>query len=54
MPALAITLLALGWAALVARRDLALLEHGLMMPAMLVPMLFRLAGHAGHDGHGKR
>jgi hypothetical protein len=34
--------------------DLALLEHGLMMPAMLVPMLFRLAGHAGHDGHGKR
>jgi hypothetical protein len=54
MPALAITLLALGWAALVARRDLALLEHGLMMPAMLVPMLFRLSGHAGHDGHGKR
>jgi hypothetical protein len=52
MPALAITML--GWAALVARRDLALLEHGLMMPAMLVPMLFRLAGHAGHDGHGKR
>jgi hypothetical protein len=38
MPALAITLLA----------------HGLMMPAMLVPILFRLAGHACHDGHGKR
>jgi hypothetical protein len=33
--------------------DLALLEHGLMMPAMLVPMFLRLdlyAGRAGHTG----
>jgi hypothetical protein len=52
MPILAIALLALGWLALVPESDLALLEHGLMVPAMLVPMFFRLdlytgAGHAG-------
>ena len=40
--------------------DLALLEHGLMMPAMLVPMVFRLdfytgrAGHSGHHGKAER
>jgi uncharacterized membrane protein YozB (DUF420 family) len=54
MPALAIVLLALGWLAIVPKGDLALLEHGLMMPAMLVPMFFRLdlyTGRAGQTGH---
>jgi hypothetical protein len=54
MPVLAIVLLALGWLAIVPMADLALLEHGLMMPAMLVPMFFRLdlyTGRAGHTGH---
>jgi hypothetical protein len=54
MPVLAIALLALGWLALVPKSDLALLEHGLMMPAMLVPMVFRLdfyTGRAGRSHH---
>jgi hypothetical protein len=54
MPVLAIVLLALGWLAIVPKSDLALLEHGLMMPAMLIPMFFRLdlyTGRAGHTGH---
>jgi hypothetical protein len=42
MPVLGALLLLLGWLSLVPMGDLALLEHGLMMPAMLVPMLFRL------------
>jgi hypothetical protein len=53
MPILAIGLLVLGWLAIVPKGDLALLEHGLMMPAMLVPMFFRLdlyTGRAGHTG----
>jgi hypothetical protein len=57
MPALAIVLLALGWLAIVPKGDLALLEHGLMMPAMLVPMFFRLdlyTGRSGHSGHQKK
>lgn len=60
MPVLAIALLALGWLAIVPKSDLALLEHGLMMPAMLVPMFFRLdlytgrAGHTGRHGAGER
>jgi hypothetical protein len=60
MPALAIVLLALGWLAIVPKSHLALLEHGLMMLAMLVPMFFRLelytgrTGHAGHDQRGER
>jgi multisubunit Na+/H+ antiporter MnhG subunit len=51
MPVLAVVLLALGWLEVVARSDLALLEHGLMMPAMLVPMLFRLDLYTGRGGH---
>jgi hypothetical protein len=51
MPILAIALLALGWLAVVAKGDLVLLEHGLMMPAMLVPMFFRLDFYAGRSGH---
>ncbi len=60
MPILAIALLAFGWLAIVPKGDLALLEHGLMMPAMLVPMVFRLdfytgrAGHAGHSRHHRK
>jgi hypothetical protein len=53
MPILAIVLLALGWLTILPKGDLALLEHGLMMPAMLVPMFFRLdlyTGQAGHTG----
>ena len=42
MPVLGAVLLVLGWLSFVPMGDLALLEHGLMMPAMLVPMLFRL------------
>jgi hypothetical protein len=55
MPVLAIVLLALGWLALLPKSDLALWEHGLMMPAMLVPMFFRLdlyTGRGGHRAHG--
>lgn len=47
MPALAALLLVLGGLAVVPRGDLALLEHGLMMPAMLIPMLFRLDLYTG-------
>jgi hypothetical protein len=60
MPVLAIALLALGWLAIVPKGDLALLEHGLMMPAMLVPMVLRLdlytgrAGHSRHHGQAER
>jgi hypothetical protein len=57
MPVLAIALLALGWLAIVPEGDLALLEHGLMMPAMLVPMVLRLdlyTGRAGHSRHHRQ
>jgi hypothetical protein len=57
IPVLAIVLLALGWLAIVPRSDLALLEHGLMMPVMLVPMFLRLdlyTGRAGHAMHAPR
>jgi hypothetical protein len=47
-------LLALGWLAVVPKGDLALLEHGLMMPAMLVPMFFRLDTYTGRAGHAHR
>ena len=50
MPALAVVLLGLGWLGFVEMANLALLEHALMMPAMLVPMLFRLDLYARH-GH---
>jgi hypothetical protein len=55
MPILAIVLLALGWLAIVPKGDLTLLEHGLMMPAMLVPMFFRLDFYTGRSGdhHGQ-
>jgi hypothetical protein len=47
MPVLAIVLLAFGWLAIVPKGDLALLEHGLMMPVMLIPMLVRLDLYTG-------
>jgi hypothetical protein len=57
MPILAIVLLALGWFSAIPKGDLALTEHGLMMPAMLVPMFWRLSyytGRNGHHAHGRR
>jgi hypothetical protein len=51
MPVLAVVLLVLAWLAILPKSDLALLEHGLMMPAMLVPMLFRLDVYTGRAGH---
>jgi len=57
MPILAIVLLTFGRLAIVRKGDLALLEHGLMMPVMLIPMFFRLnlyTGRAGHAAHNPR
>ena len=51
MPVLAIMLLAFGWLGLVPMSNMALLEHGLMMPVMLIPMLFRRDLYAGHMAH---
>ena len=51
MPVLAIALLLLGRLAVVAKSDLALLEHGLMMPAMLVPMFVRINLYTGRVPH---
>jgi hypothetical protein len=50
MVVLAVVLLASGWLGFVLKSDMALLEHGLMMPAMLIPMLFRLDLYAGRMG----
>jgi hypothetical protein len=52
MPILASILLVLGWLNLVPMGDLPLLMHGLMMPAMLVPMLLRPGLYAGRLHHG--
>jgi flagellar biosynthetic protein FliP len=54
MPVLAVALLAFGWLELVPREDLVVLEHGLMMPVMLVPMLARLDLYDGRARHGHR
>ena len=54
MPILAIVLLALGWLGVVPMGDLALLEHGVMMPVMLVPMFLRLDVYTGRAGHPHR
>jgi hypothetical protein len=53
MPILAIVLLMLGWLDVMPMGDLALLMHGLMMPAMLVPMLLRPGFYAGHMHHDR-
>jgi hypothetical protein len=47
MPVLALLLLMLGWQGAVPVGDVALLEHGLMMPVMLVPMVLRPGLYAG-------
>jgi hypothetical protein len=47
MVVLAVVLLCLGWLGLVSMSTLPLLAHGLMMPAMLVPMLLRLDLYTG-------
>jgi|ERR671934_809201 hypothetical protein len=51
MPVLAGALLVLGWLSVLPKDDLALLEHGLMMPTMLVPMLLRLDLYASKHSH---
>lgn len=51
MPVLAVGLLILGWAGIVPKGDLALSEHALMMPAMLIPMLLRLDFYTGRAHH---
>ena len=51
MPIVAGVLLALGWVGVVPLGDLALLEHGLMMPIMLAPMLLRPGLYSGHMHH---
>lgn len=47
MPVLAIILLVLGVLGVLEMGDLALIEHGLMMPVMLIPMLVRLDLYTG-------
>ena len=51
MPIVALVLLVLGAVGLVALDQLALLEHGVMMPVMLVPMLLRPGLYSGHLHH---
>jgi hypothetical protein len=51
MPILAIVLLMLSWLGAVPLGDLGVLEHGLMMPVMLVPMALRSGLYAGHMHH---
>jgi hypothetical protein len=47
MPVIAIVLLLLGGIGVIPPSDMALTEHGLMMPAMLIPMLLGLEFYAG-------
>src|SRR6266511_4249333 len=58
MPILAAALLVLGWLSVLPTGALALWEHGLMMPAMLVPMFLRLdlytSRHSHHQRPGRR
>ena len=51
MPVLAIALLCLGWIGAIPMSAMAPAEHGLMMPAMLVPMLLRLDFYTGRAHH---
>lgn len=51
MPILALVLLVLGWLAILPKTDLALWEHGLMMPVMLIPMFLRMDVYTGRAGH---
>ena len=53
MVVLALLILVAGWLGIVAMETLPWLAHGLMMPAMLVPMLLRRELYTGHPlgGH---
>jgi hypothetical protein len=51
MPVVAIVLLGLGSSGALPKEDLALLEHGLMMPSMLIAMFLRLDLYTGRIGH---
>jgi hypothetical protein len=53
MPILAFILLMLGWLGALSQGDLALLMHGLMRPAMLVPTLLRPGLYAGRTHHAR-
>jgi hypothetical protein len=48
MVVLAVLILLAGWLGIVAMTSLPWLAHGLMMPAMLAPMLLRLDLYTGH------
>jgi hypothetical protein len=48
MIVLAVLILAAGWLGVTAMSGLPWLAHGLMMPAMLVPMLLRFDLYSGH------
>ena len=47
----AIVLLAFGWLEILPKSRLALMEHGLMMPIMLIPMFLRLDLYTGRAGN---
>jgi hypothetical protein len=47
----AFLVLGVGWAGFLPMSSLAVVEHGLMMPAMLVPMFLRLDLYTGRTGH---
>jgi hypothetical protein len=48
MVVLALLLLCAGWLGIAGMETLPWLAHGLMMPAMLIPMLLRLELYTGH------
>jgi hypothetical protein len=54
MPVLGAALLVVGWLSVLPMGDLALWEHGLMMPAMLVPMFLRLDLYTSRHSHQQR
>jgi hypothetical protein len=51
MPVLGLALLVLGWLSILPMEDLAITEHALMMPAMLVPMLLRRDVYTSKHAH---
>lgn len=48
----AVLLLGLYWIGMIPAQNLFPLQHALMMPAMLIPMFFRLDLYTGRAGHG--
>lgn len=50
----AAVLIGVAWLGVVAREDIAILEHAWMMPVMIVPMLFRLDLYTGKSCHMTR